>query len=214
MRKSTLRRGEKWRFSQHLWPRSHRTIWYNQERISDEICDNVLHLRTLSDFVQISDFCTFGCKGLFGRVETSVMSIYITLHSSPSTSLATSSSGPPSPPPCTCTPRPLFPSCIPAARVAISRAESCASIERYQISRVSKMRRNQGKSTGSDPQQRAIITPEDEQMSATRECSVPYSSSSGNMLTLPSRPNSSCKRWRWGSWEDQFVRMWCFVLLM
>ena len=44
------------RFSQHLWPRSHRTIWYNQERISDEICDNGLYVRTLSDDVQISDF--------------------------------------------------------------------------------------------------------------------------------------------------------------
>jgi hypothetical protein len=60
---------------------------------------------------------------------------YMTLQSSPRTSLTGPSSGPS--PPWTCTPRPLLLCCSPAARDAISRAESCASIERYEINRVS-----------------------------------------------------------------------------
>ena len=42
----------------------------------------------------------------------------------------------------------------------------------------------------------------EENSSATDECSKSYSSSSGNILTLPSRPNNSWRRWRWGSCED------------
>jgi len=103
--------------------------------VADNVCDNGLVCSSSPRMSSRSLLATFCYRDISMSIIISVMISYITLHSSPKTSLATSSSGPS--PSSACTPRPLFPGCTPAAREAISRAESCASIERYQTNRVS-----------------------------------------------------------------------------